>query len=166
MGIQIEDIIRAEYINPDLKAKTRDEALIELLETGASRIANKEQVLKALLDRETEFTTKLMEYVAIPHAKSDAIEQAMVLVGKSETGIDWRGDADSQTLEEGDRVKTLFMILVPGNQEGNEHLKIMALLARCLSKKAFRETVINEKEPGKISEFILEEIKKKQKTRK
>lgn len=166
MAIQIEDIIRAEYVAPDLKAKTRDEALLELLETGAAGITDKDKVFKALLAREAEFTTKLMEFIAIPHAKSDAIRHAMVLIGKSDEGIDWREDGDFQSSAPEDRVKVLFMILVPGNQEGNEHLKILALLARCLSKKDFRETVMNEQDVNKISDFILEEIKKKQAARK
>ena len=166
MAIQIEDIIRTEYIDPDLKAKTRDEALMELLETGMSGVTDKDQVFQALLAREAEFTTKLMEYIAIPHAKSEAIEKAMVLIGKSEAGVDWRPDADFDSSAEEDRVKVIFMILVPGNQEGNEHLKILSLLARCLSKKAFRDTVMSESEPDRISEFILEEIKKKQAARK
>lgn len=166
MAIQIEDIIRAEYVAPDLKAKTRDEALLELLETGAAGITDKDKVFKALLAREAEFTTKLMEFIAIPHTKSDAIRHAMVLIGKSDEGIDWREDGDFQSSAPEDRVKVLFMILVPGNQEGNEHLKILALLARCLSKKDFRETVMNEQDVNKISDFILEEIKKKQAARK
>ena len=166
MAIQIEDIIKTEYINPALKAKTRDQALMELMEKGVSGITDKEQVFQALVAREAEFTTKLMEYIAIPHAKSEAIDKAMVLIGKSADGIDWRPDADFETSAAEDRVKVMFMILVPGNQEGNEHLKILALLARCLSKKDFRETVMNEMDTAKISEFILEEIKKKQAARK
>ena len=166
MAIQIEDIIKAEYINTDLKATCRDEALMELLEKGASGITDEKQVFDALIAREAEFTTKLMEYIAIPHAKSDAINKAMVLIGKSECGVDWKEDADFENSSEEERVKVMFMILVPGNQEGNEHLKILSLLARCLSKKDFRETVIDENNADAISEFILDAIKKKQAARK
>jgi fructose-specific phosphotransferase system IIA component len=163
MKTNIVDIVRPEYVKIDLQARTRDEALRELIDLEAiqGNITDKNQGLKDLLAREDQFTTKMMEYIAIPHAKSEAVEKAMVLVGKSKDGIDWRPDADFENSNYEDRVFITFMILVPANAEGNDHLKILAMLARCLAKKDFRQNLIDKKDGEELNRYLVDAIKAK-----
>ncbi|MCI2062390.1 MAG: PTS sugar transporter subunit IIA [Eubacteriaceae bacterium] len=168
MAINAEDIIKASYVKGNMTAETRDEAIKEMLniEAVAGNIGDINTVFDAVLAREAEFTTKLMDDISIPHAKSAEIKRAMVVIGKSKNGIEWRPEVDYKDSQEKDRVKVVFMILVPGQQPGNEHLKILALLARCLSRKDFRESIIETEDPQTISAFLVEEIRKKQEARK
>lgn len=161
MKTNIVDIIRPEYVKVDLQARTRDEALKELvaMEAIQGNVTDSSQVLSDLLAREDQFTTKMMEYIAIPHAKSEAVENAMVLVGKSKDGIDWRPDADFDKSDYEDRVFISFMILVPANAAGNDHLKILAMLARCLAKKDFRQYLIDEEDPAELNRYLVEAIR-------
>lgn len=50
-------------------------------------------------------------------------------------GVDW----DSL---DGEKVKLIFMIAVPEQYAGNEHLKILQLLSRKLMDDAFREQLL------------------------
>lgn len=158
--MNITEVIKNEYIVTSLKEKLRDQTINELLsiEGIQSYITDKEEVFHELLVREASFTTKIMDFVAIPHAKSDHVKQAMVLIGKSVEGIDWRVEPEFESSKPEERVKLIFMILVPGQNEGNEHLKILAMLARCLASEQFRENLINEIDATKLHQLVVDEV--------
>ncbi|MBS7525926.1 fructose PTS transporter subunit IIA [Fusibacter paucivorans] len=158
--MEIKDVIKKAYVKVSMESKNRNDALMELLKTSAAQkhIANQEAVLKDLLDREASFTTKVMAFVAIPHAKSDSIKEPMVLIGKSDAGVDWRENANFDESVPEDRVKLVFMILVPGQSKGNDHLKILAVLARCLASSSFRENLILENSTDRVYEMVINEI--------
>ena len=158
--MNIADLIKKEYIMTKLESKLRDEALKELLTIDGIqvKITDQEAVFNDLLAREASFTTKVMDFIAIPHAKSDGIKEAMVLIGKSADGIDWRPEANFDSSKPEERVKLIFMILVPGQNESNEHLKILAMLARCLTGEHFRENLLNEEDAAKIHKLVVDEV--------
>ena len=54
--------------------------------------------------------------IAIPHAKSTAVDEAVVVFARSDEGVDWDSIDDQP-------VKLIFMILVPEHQKGDLHLK-------------------------------------------
>jgi PTS system fructose-specific IIC component len=161
--MEIRDVIKKAYVNVSMQSKNRDDALKELLQTSAAQvnIASQEVVYSDLLAREASFTTKVMAFVSIPHAKSDSVKQAMVLIGKSEDGIDWRDNANFDESNPEDRVKLVFMILVPGQSEGNDHLKILAVLARCLASSSFRENLMLEKDTDRVYDMVINEVSNK-----
>lgn len=161
--MDIAQIIKKEYVAADLTACQRDEALKELLTLNAiqENIVDGDMIFQELVKREASFTTKVMDYIAIPHAKSGDVKDAMVLVGKSEQGVVWTQDGDFASSKPEDRVKLVFMILVPGENESNEHLKILAMLSRCLVNDKFRENLIQEKDPVKVHQLIVTAVLEK-----
>lgn len=106
-------------------------AVLELLAqtfTGAGRAAEREGILADLLSREEEISTAMGFGFAIPHAKSGVANRASVAYVGLEQPIQWSGEEVSQVLS----------IIVP---EGgaDDHLKILAELARKLVDEEFRE---------------------------
>jgi fructose-specific phosphotransferase system IIA component len=160
MNTNIVDIVKPEYVKMNLQGNTRDAVLKEFvgIEAIQNNITNKDLLLEDLLAREAQFTTKMMEFIAIPHAKSKAVKNAMVLVGKSKDGVDWRPDGDFTSSNYEDRVLISFMILVPADAEGNDHLKILAMLARCLAKKDFRQALIEEEDPLELNKLMVDSV--------
>jgi|GEM_PF-443653 PTS system, fructose subfamily, IIA component len=158
--MNIADVIKKEYIVLRLEARQRDEALKELLEIGSIQvnITDRDAVFQELLAREASFTTKVMDLIAIPHAKSDGVKEAMVLIGKSKEGISWGQGTDLDSVNPEERVELIFMILVPGQSESNEHLKILAMLARCLTNEQFRENLLCEEDAAKVHKLVVDEI--------
>lgn len=154
--MDINQVIQREYVLPFLKSKTRDEALKELIAAaqGTGKIASAQNLLADILEREAAFTTKIMEKIAIPHAKSGAVKEPLVFVGKSVEGIVWDPELSVEACPPEDRVYLVFLILVPGENENNEHLKLLATLARCLSHASFRESIHNSDNPEEIIRLI------------
>ncbi|WP_406686113.1 PTS sugar transporter subunit IIA, partial [Rossellomorea vietnamensis] len=53
-------------------------------------------------------------------------------------GVDWKS-------LDGSDAKLIFMIAVPKDSEGNEHLKILQLLSRQLMDEDYRDQLLNVK---------------------
>lgn len=126
---------------------TRKEALHALsaraVELG---IAEDEQALvEAFLQRESEGTTGMMDGFAIPHAKASTIKRRAVLVAKSDSAI-----ASWETMD-GEPVSVIVALLVPEDQAGTDHLRMLANMAEALMDSRFRSMLRRSDDPREIS---------------
>jgi fructose PTS system EIIBC or EIIC component len=88
--------------------------------------------------------------IAIPHGKSTAVTKPSVVFGIKKDGVDWKS-------LDGSDAKLIFMIAVPKESEGNEHLKILQLLSRQLMDEDYRNQLLNaetKEEAYKLLEMI------------
>ncbi|MEV7197803.1 fructose-specific PTS transporter subunit EIIC [Streptomyces sp. NPDC093510] len=117
-----------------LDAGDKDAAIREMAALLAStgKVNDVEELVRTALRREEQGTTGLGEEIAIPHAKTDAVDSPVVGFARSSEGIEW-GSLD------GTKAKLIFMISVPEAAAGDEHLRILALLSRKLMAPDFRE---------------------------
>ena len=117
--------------------------------TSRDGLANDaDAVMNAFLAREAEGTTGMMEGFAIPHAKSDAITEAAVIVVKDESGVTGWDTMD------GAPVNVAIALLIPGAQAGTTHLKILSKVAEALMDEDFRATVKGSADAAEIAKTI------------
>ncbi|MEU7137790.1 fructose-specific PTS transporter subunit EIIC [Streptomyces sp. NPDC046261] len=128
-GYLTEATVLRELAAGDKAAAIREMAEL-LAVTG--KVRDVDALLDAALAREELGTTGLGEEIAIPHAKTDAVTAPVVGFARSAGGIEW-GALD------GSPARLVFMIAVPEAAAGDEHLRILALLARKLLDAGFRE---------------------------
>ncbi|MFE0193620.1 PTS sugar transporter subunit IIA, partial [Streptomyces sp. NPDC058989] len=120
-------------VKRQLVAGEKEAAIREMAElaAGTGRVADVDELVRVALAREAQGTTGLGEEIAIPHAKTDAVTAPVVGFARSADGVDW-GSLD------GTPAKLVFMIAVPQEAAGDEHLRILALLSRKLMDGGFR----------------------------
>ena len=106
----------------------------------------------AFLKREAEGTTGMVEGFAIPHAKSDTVKIAQVMVLKSSEGI-----ASWETMDESP-VTCAIALLVPESEAGTSHLQILSKVATALTDEAFRAAVKSTDDPAAIAKLINERL--------
>ncbi|WP_105614588.1 PTS sugar transporter subunit IIA [Vallitalea okinawensis] len=126
-------LINEQLIEMNLSVNTKEEAIRYLasLAKGAGRINNIDEYVKAVLKREEECSTAVGFGVAIPHGKTDAVNEPFLGFAKVKD-LDWQALDDNT-------VDIVFIIGVPAAQAGSEHLKILAMISRKLMKQDFRE---------------------------
>ena len=90
----------------------------------------------------------MMEGFAIPHAKSDAITEAAVIVVKDDSGVTGWDTMD------GAPVNVAIALLIPGAQAGTTHLKILSKVAEALMDEDFRATVKGSTDAAVIAKTI------------
>ena len=126
--------LTGQTVKPEVDATERDAAINELaaLLARTGEVADQAELVRVALAREEQGTTGLGEEIAIPHAKTDAVNAPLVGFTRSSEGIEW-GSMD------GTRARLIFMIAVPESAAGDEHLRILAQLSRKLMDSGFRE---------------------------
>lgn len=84
--------------------------------------------IQALLQREEEFSTGLVDGFAIPHGKSVDIHEAAVIYIRNQIPLEW------ETLD-GSFVTDIFALAIPQGQD--EHLDILIDLSKKLADTSF-----------------------------
>lgn len=144
------DFVKVENVFVAEDFASRDEALsfVSNQAVKAGIAGDADAVMNAFLAREAEGTTGMMEGFAIPHAKSDAITEAAVIVVKDDSGVTGWDTMD------GAPVNVAIALLIPGAQAGTTHLKILSKVAEALMDEDFRATVKDSTDAAEIAKTI------------
>lgn len=131
----IKQLIEAADI-VDLKARTKDEALRELVEVLSAhpQITDPKDFLKRILERERVISTGIGIGLAMPHVKIPSVTDFVLAIGRSSRGIEF----DSL---DGHPVHIVAMIGASDQQSG-EFLKVLAKLVLKLKDKALRQQIL------------------------
>lgn len=89
-------------------------------------IKSKESVIQSLLKRESEISTSIGDKIAIPHSISSDVNKSIIVFVKLDQPIKWNETDEGY-------VDKIFVILT--NDKSNEHLDLLASLAKQLSSK-------------------------------
>jgi fructose-specific phosphotransferase system IIA component len=149
--MKISDYLSKKNIKVGIESTNKKDAIAELVDVleKAGKISDKSSVLKALMDREELGTTGIGQGIAIPHAKTDLVEDICVAIGISKKGI-------SFSSLDGELVYVMFVFLAPHNSAG-KHLKILALASQLLKDKYFREPLKQMESADDILKMIKKE---------
>ena len=147
---EVADFVKVENVFVAENFASRDEALsfVSNQAVKAGLADDADAVMNAFLAREAEGTTGMMEGFAIPHAKSDAITEAAVIVVKDDSGVTGWDTMD------GAPVNVAIALLIPGAQAGTTHLKILSKVAEALMDEGFRATVKGSSDAAEIAKTI------------
>lgn len=137
-----------DLISFDLKGKTKNEIIEELvnLASRSKLVKDKDEVLKAVLEREKLVTTGVGYGVAFPHAKTKAIKGIVIAFGRSKTGIDF--DAMDKK-----PVHLFFLIAAPEDAIG-AHLNVMARLSYLMKSEKNRDILVTISSPRELLELL------------
>src|ERR1051326_5171977 len=90
--MRLTDILKPHDIKIPLAAKTKNDAIAELVQTLADnqQVNDPKKVLEAVLEREATRTTGIGNGLAIPHGKFAGSNDLVMAIGKPETPIDFQ----------------------------------------------------------------------------
>ena len=150
--MKLADIMVTDAIIPGLQAKTKEEAVSELVEALASAgaIAKKSvaEVTGEVLHRESQATTGIGKGVALPHAKLKGVKKPLGTIGRSAEGIDFAA-LDSRPV--------YSVILLLSSQDGpDEHLQAMETIFKHVQRDIFRKFLRQSQTREAIIDLIQE----------
>jgi mannitol/fructose-specific phosphotransferase system IIA component (Ntr-type) len=142
----LANLLSVNQIIPDLQARERWPAILELVErlvsSGLVEPADKEGILRALELREQTMSTGIGFGIAIPHASSDRVNRVVAAFGRSKHGIEF-GSLDNVP------VQFIVMFVVPKDQF-QIHLRTLAAIAKFLNDRGVRERLSTAESPEDI----------------
>jgi PTS system nitrogen regulatory IIA component len=104
-------------------------------------------ILDALISRERLGSTGLGHGVGLPHSRVSCIQEPIAAFLTLDTGVDYEST-------DGQAVDLVMGLLVPENCN-DEHLKILAQLARRFSDETLRTQLRNFEEPERLYQHLL-----------
>ena len=138
--MNISEILTPARIELAMRAASKKRALEILSELiGKDTSLNSTAVFQSLIDRERIGSTGIGESVAIPHGRMKGLEQPVGAFAILEQQIDF--DAIDQK-----PVNLIFVLLVP-EEATNEHLQLLAQLAKIFSNKQAKEKLLGASTP-------------------
>jgi len=149
--MQMDQIFKIEFLNENMLAKTKTEALDELVNTlikGGLKL-HSAKVIEVLQQREKLGSTGIGDGLAIPHGKISTLDEIVVAFGRSKEGVDF----DSL---DGKPVHIFFLLLAPENSVG-QHLKVLAKISKMFKKANFRQKLIETESKSNLYKLIIEQ---------
>ncbi|MGO4529259.1 fructose-specific PTS transporter subunit EIIC [Paenibacillus sp. 2TAF8] len=143
--MKITDLMIQETMIMDLQASTKDEAINELIASlnQSGRINDPALFKEMIYKREAESSTGIGGGIAMPHAKTKAVNEPTVVFAKSKQGLDF------ESLD--DQPAQLFFMIAAPEGAGNTHLRTLAALSRLLVDSDFIAELLNTNTPEEVS---------------
>ena len=153
--MKIMDFLSKNAVTVNLKADDKEGIIRELVDllAKAEELRNREELVKALLTRESLGSTGIGQGIGIPHAKSRNVKDLVAAFGVSQKGVNF----DSL---DGEPAYIFFLLLAPEESAG-PHLKALARISRMLKDKYFRDLLKKAKDTAEVLRVIQEEDSKK-----
>ena len=136
--MKLSSLLSENQIILEMQSTEHDEAVEELVNhlEAHSLIEEKSKAeeVQALLEREEQISTGIGSSVAIPHAFSESVEDAIAIFGRSRQGIDF------EALDHAP-VKLIVLFIVP-KTDYHKHLQTLAAIAKLFKNCEVRKQLI------------------------
>ncbi len=152
--MKITKYLKPIQISIEIPAKDKTEAigsLVKILvEQGLVPTDKVEDVIDALIERESLTSTGLGYGVALPHVKTDVVKQTCIAFGRSNKGIDF--DA-----LDGNPVNFFFLILAPVKTT-DEYLKILSAISALMKNEKVRSKLMSAQSADEIYKVLNQTV--------
>ncbi|MFC1568846.1 PTS sugar transporter subunit IIA [bacterium] len=120
----------------ELSGTSQNQILKELLKPLEQNhvVNNSDLLLATLKKRETLGSTGLGKEVAIPHCRTLAVSELIIIVGRS-NGVDWKA-MDKKP------VKLFFLIIAPPQEKQNIYLPVLGKLCEMIRVNKIRKNLL------------------------
>ena len=144
----LEKLLSPDRVVLDLKSKTKEEVLQELLKPLNLPPEQEKVVLAALKKREAIGSTGIGKGIAIPHTRSLVLDKVNLVIGRSREGIDF--DALDKK-----PVHLFFLLVAPPQDPGTVYLLTLGKIAHVARKLSGKKDYLEIDDPEKFMEYIL-----------
>lgn len=146
------DVLDKDLVKVPLTASDKQGIITELVEVMAKAkgYSNQqfEDILDAVLNRESLGSTGIGNGIAIPHAKTDVIKHVTMVVGISRFPVDFASPDDQKS-------RIFFLVLAPSS-EASAHVELLASIARTCTSNVFRRMLEQAKDKEEVIHLFME----------
>ncbi len=151
--MKIREILQVGKIIPSLQGKEKTDVVNELVDLfkDDELVKDLDEMRNAVHEREKIMSTGVGKGFAIPHAKTNSVNEIVAAFGKLDEPIDF------QALDE-QPVNLVFLLVGKENLVG-PHIKLLSRISRMMNKDEFRESLSKAKTAEEIYSLFENEEK-------
>ena len=146
--MNIIDILSKNTISFDIEAKDKNELLDEMMElvSKSSKVLDKDEAKKEILQRESIMSTGVGKGIALPHAKTNAVTDSTGALAILKNKVDYNS-LDSKPVD------LVFLLLGRENNVGT-HLLLLSKISRLMNNEEVKQQIKNAGTPDKVIEIF------------
>jgi fructose-specific phosphotransferase system IIA component len=149
--MKVHELLDTKFILTDFKNEDKTEIINELIDLykDDERVNDIEKTRSAVLDREKIMSTGVGKGFAIPHGKSNGVNDVIAAFGKTKRQIDYEA-------LDGDPVHHIFL-LVGRDDMVSKQIKLLSRISRLMNKDDFRARLLEASTEEDIINIFKEE---------
>ena len=142
--MKVFELLDEKFILTDFKSDDKESVINELIDLykGNDKVNDIEKVRTAILDREKIMSTGVGKGFAIPHGKTNAVNDVIAAFGKTTRDIDYNA-------LDGNPVHLVFL-LVGRDDMVSKHIKLLSRISRLMNKDELRERLVDSNSKEEI----------------
>ena len=146
----MSNLYSEKLIAVNLEADSKDSAIEQLIcmLDKENRISSLSEFRDSIYERESESTTEVGEYTAIPHGRSETVIENSVCIATLKKPVIW----NFETKEE---IDIIFMLAVK-KDSSDTHIEILSELASKIMEEDFISNIKNSVSKNEIYKIITE----------
>jgi len=141
----ITELLQSSFIDLNFDVSDKASAIDKLSEMlcGSGKVSDKSHFSSAVFEREKLGTTGIGSGIAIPHARTNTVNEVSIAFARSTKGVDFNSI-------DGDPVNLFFVLAAPV-ESGSTYLKLLARISRLLRY----QDLIDELKTAKTKEEVI-----------
>ena len=149
--MDLRTVLTTDTVNLHLKGTTKEEIVDEMLDVlyKAGKVTDKAAARECVLDRERKMSTGMKHGIAIPHGKTDTVNDLVACIGISDNPVDF----DSLDQEP---CRIFIMTLSPVNKTG-PHLQFLAEVSLLFKSPEKRQEILDTQDKAEVIRILTEQ---------
>lgn len=146
--MNLKRVLTEDTVRIGLKGQTKQEIIEEILDVlvASGHITDRKEAFRALMERENKMSTALQNGLALPHAKTEAVDRLVAALATKPDGVDFDSIDGLPT--------TVFvMTLSPLNRAG-PHIQFLAEIGRMLGDEETRSKILAASTSDEIAHLL------------
>jgi PTS system nitrogen regulatory IIA component len=141
-------LISRENININLKSNSKEAVISELLDILKTndKLLDRDIALKDLMEREQTMSTAIPNGMAIPHAKTTAVQELTIAIGIKKSGIDFDSPLE-------DKTRIIILALAPPDESKLLYGFLLAITAS-LNDDALRLKILAAQTSEQVADLL------------
>ncbi len=147
--MNLRKLLSENTIRMQLTSDTKKGVIAEMINSlaDAGKIRDRETALSAIIEREKKMSTGMQHGIAIPHGKTDTVDELVATVALKPEGVDFEAlDGQPSTI--------FIMTLSPINRAG-PHIQFLAEMSQLLNDPQRREAVLRSQSPRELLDVLM-----------
>jgi mannitol/fructose-specific phosphotransferase system IIA component (Ntr-type) len=143
--------LKPEYIAVGLRADSKEDLLTKMVDLAGKNphVLDKEKVRTAILDRERIMSTGVGKGFAIPHGKTDAVNEIVLAFATTSEPIDYAA-MDNEPVR-------LVLMLISRDSDVGSRLKLLSRASKVMNSDSARKSLAEAKTADEILSIFQSE---------
>ncbi len=146
--MNLKKVLTPSVVSCNLPGSTKEEILESLMDIAMStgKVKDRHAAMLAILERERKMSTGIQNGIAIPHGKTEVVDDLVACLGIKKEGVDF--DA-----LDGEKSRIFILTLSPVNRSG-PHVQFLAEISQLLTDSQKRDRLLKAQSADQVLDIL------------